>query len=88
MNNIKEFEVLVREYLPPGIGFKIQRSYTTSEYELVFYKQVFITQTTLIPNKLDTLSENAKVNLIKTCVESINKNTKKVENLLREGEKS
>jgi hypothetical protein len=86
--NINEFETLVREHLSPGVGFKIQRSYTTSEYELVFYKQVFITETVMLPNKLDTLSENAKVNLIKTCVESINKNTKNVENLLREGEKS
>ena len=88
MNNIKEFEALVREYLPPGIGFKIQRSYTTSDYELVFYKQVFITETTLIPNKLDKLSENEHVNLIKISVNSINNITKKVENLLIESEKS
>jgi vacuolar-type H+-ATPase subunit F/Vma7 len=88
VNNIKEFEALVREYLPPGIGFKIQRSYTTSDYELVFYKQVFITETTLIPNKLDKLSENEHVNLIKISVNSINNITKKVENLLIESEKS
>jgi len=86
--NIKEFETLVREHLSPGIGFKIQRSYTTSEYELVFYKQVFITETALLPHELNLLSENAKVNLIKSCVTSINNMTKKVENLLREGEKS
>ena len=86
--NIKEFETLVREHLSPGIGFKIQRSYTTSEYELVFYKEVFITETAFLPYQLDTLSENEHVNLIKTCVESINNITKKVENLLTESEKS
>lgn len=88
MNDVKEFEALVREFLPPGMGFKIDRSFTTSDYELVFYKKLVITQTALLPYQLDKLSEDAKVNLIKRSIESINNNTNKVENLLRDGENS
>ena len=88
MNSVIEFEDLVREFLPPAMGFKIDRSFTTSGYELVFYKKIYITDRTLLPYQLDTLSEHEMVELIKRGIESIKNNTNKVENLLMEGENS
>lgn len=86
--NTREFDALVREHLPPAMGFKINRSAITDDYELVFFKNLIITETAMLPShKLVTMSPESKVKLINALIESLLEKTNEVERFLTESEK-
>lgn len=86
--NTREFDTLVKEHLPPAMGFKINRSEITDDYELVFFKNIIITETAMLPShKLVTMSAESKIKLINDLIESLLENTNEVERFLTEGKK-